>query len=467
MVSLGEYISAQILPFLFVIAACTAANWFTVKGLLFANRKQPGNARVFAASLLIGLLELLPLYVAFYLYYPGALADFAYALLIIPIPPIALVYYAVYRRVLKINGYVAMTSVELLIVAQYLSRTMYSFFVTAWTGILGDGAYSNQFFFADIPAAICATLVMAVLRWFFAWLVSRQNGYLEFPYNYPAKKPLRAGLSVMLAVAGPYTLLVCFRMLEVRQYRMPLTLLCTLEYSYLLFLLSYVLINRYRKDRQQALEWQAKETEAYVNSLLRTTDEFRQVKHDFNNVLQMYQGYLAIGDIEGLKRYHGSLVKMTTQAGSRLDLVRALKDRTPIYTLFTVKSQLATEKGVEMSFEAVSLLVDATMNDLDLCRVLANLLDNAIDAAVESEGKWIQVRCERKPGGMLDVIIANSVLRRVPLDRLFDAGYTTKESHSGHGLCAVKSIVGLHQRCGLFVDCDDEKFTARLLLEKA
>ena len=78
--------------------------------------------------------------------------------------------------------------------------------------------------------------------------------------------------------------------------------------------------------------------------------------------------------------------------------------------------------------------------------VLGNLVDNAMDAAAESDDRWVQVslRPGDRDGIVLEVSDSGPGIAPAERARIFDQGYSTKPAGAegrGVGLALVHSVV--------------------------
>ena len=104
------------------------------------------------------------------------------------------------------------------------------------------------------------------------------------------------------------------------------------------------------------------------------------------------------------------------------------------------KAETMDQAGLTGDF-AVSLPKILPIADMDLCALLGNALDNAIEAAVQAEDKQITVRC-RVDKGLFMLRVENAVEGEVRPDLA-----TTKADKSVHGfgLAGMREIA---ERCG-------------------
>ncbi|MWA03959.1 GHKL domain-containing protein [Actinomadura sp. LD22] len=140
------------------------------------------------------------------------------------------------------------------------------------------------------------------------------------------------------------------------------------------------------------------------------------------------------------------------------------------------KSAEAAERGVELEI-AEDTAIDGVVEPRDLVTILGNLIDNAVDAAVENAGvRPPRVRVSvRREDGRLVLRVADSGPGVDPADvpEMFRRGWTTKSSGGpvGHGLGlalvgrAVRRHAGTVEVAGDGGGDDGAVFTVRLPLD--
>ena len=125
------------------------------------------------------------------------------------------------------------------------------------------------------------------------------------------------------------------------------------------------------------------------------------------------------------------------------------------------KLSLVLKKGIALSFKA-AVPQNLTVSDIDLCVILGNLIDNAVESCekVAEEGRFLRLYI-----GVLKqqlyVSISNATSETV---RKIDAAYiSTKRGNHGHGLRRIDRVV---EKYGGFVNRQNEPgvFATEILL---
>ncbi len=161
--------------------------------------------------------------------------------------------------------------------------------------------------------------------------------------------------------------------------------------------------------------------ESYYQGLRREETQLRTLRHDLRNHLTAIRGLLALGEDRRALDYIDQLSgSAAVQGGRRLcanDTANAV---------LTAKAEDMRREGIQADI-AASLPELLPVEDTDLCALLGNALDNAIEAAVQTPKKWIVVRC-RAEKGLFMLRVENAAAQSPDPDLA-----TSKEDKSSHG----------------------------------
>ena len=219
--------------------------------------------------------------------------------------------------------------------------------------------------------------------------------------------------------------------------------------------------------RQKALQ----DLQDYTHNLETMYNGMRSFKHDYINILLSISGYIENGDLDELKTYFESkifptknLIDQGDYKLSQLGNISVLE----IKSLLSAKMIYAHESGIDVTIDIPDRVDSFPIDTVDLARILGIFLDNAIEAALETEQPQIGLNIIQNKAGV-SVIISN----RFPdnglvLHRLKQKGFSTKAGHQGLGLSNAQKIISSYDnvllettmRCGCFIqhmELADEK----------
>lgn len=237
-----------------------------------------------------------------------------------------------------------------------------------------------------------------------------------------------------------------------------------MEYSYFIFLLDLVSILmcfylglkniiELSTIEEQSLEIDNLET--YNKTLTIMYDNIRGFKHDYANFVQSLNGYVQTNNMEGIRQMCNSVFEECKTVNNLGFLDPDLINNAPIYSIVTSKYYLATDKDITVNIEVFIDFEEIQEEIYEVCRILAILLDNAIEAAKECDDKIINIRflkddkCDRKL-----VIIENTYRQQdIDIGKIFEKGYTTKiddNNEHGLGLWTVRKILSKSKKLNLY-----------------
>lgn len=411
------------------------------------------------------LLGILPIIITnFAVADPVAARIIIYQWFIYDTPIFSLFYYFVIKRTLRFSPTRAGIVLYYQLLINHAITTFYLFLNDVFCKIFNVRTASDGFYPPDYLSFI---LILGV--WYLIWAgmknhLRNSRKHLIIPPSYADKNGRRNFIKTFLVLCVLYLATVIFRGCWFSQSENPITLITAFIYALLIIGVLFYIINRTLKLRLQLMDWEMQATGTYISSLLHINQEFRSLKHDFNNMLQGYGGYIALKDYEGLQNYHNQLCDITEQAGDFLSIIEILRSRIAVYSLLEAKAQKAKKSEVIFSIQVVCEVTDIVINDLDLCRVLGIVIDNAIEEAENSSQKQVNLSFKRKDTNTILFVISNATNHDVDTERIFDTGYTTKRNHTGVGLPQVMHILNSYEHCSFRTHYHDKQFSMFLIL---
>lgn len=187
---------------------------------------------------------------------------------------------------------------------------------------------------------------------------------------------------------------------------------------------------------------------------------YRQIRgwrHDYRNHIQTMKAYAASGDLESIKRYLDLLDEDLTTVDTVLKTGNQMTD-----AILNSKISLARSKGIEVVADA-HIPVKLKSSEIDLCCIIGNLFDNAIDAslALEEGKRVIRVYMDMK-GTQLYISFTNLTAEK-KLKKEGKIYKSTKGEGHGFGLIRIDAIV---ERLDGYIsrNSEDGAFTTEILL---
>ena len=164
------------------------------------------------------------------------------------------------------------------------------------------------------------------------------------------------------------------------------------------------------------------------------------------------------------------LTETSRQSQTLVDQVTARRQGDPaVGALLLGKASQAKERGIDWRVQIDPETPRSPLSTVDSVSVLGNLVDNAMDAAAESDDRWVGVSLSPAADGGIVLEVSDSG-PGVPSDRreqIFQQGYSTKPADAqgrGIGLALVRSVV---TGVGGTVTVGDQPTTFRVVLPAA
>ncbi|MHB8127950.1 MAG: sensor histidine kinase [Mobilitalea sp.] len=167
--------------------------------------------------------------------------------------------------------------------------------------------------------------------------------------------------------------------------------------------------------------------------------KMRAQRHDYLNHFQVIYGLMELEEYEEAKKYINPVFK------DIMKVSKALKTAQPaVNALLQAKLEVTEKKGIDLFLVIRSDLRDIPMEAWNLCKVLANIIDNSITALSEVEKeKSIHIEIGEDQNNYTFLIRNNGPeIPENKLSDIFKQGFSTKkEQEHGMGLYIVSKIV--------------------------
>lgn len=170
-----------------------------------------------------------------------------------------------------------------------------------------------------------------------------------------------------------------------------------------------------------------------LDSQAQLNNKLRAQRHDFINHLQVISSLTQLEEYDEAQKYLSKIIGDIRQLGQLLRTANPA-----VNALLAAKAVDAQKYNIEIKFHVMAKLSNIPIEDWQLCRILSNLIDNAIFEAKKVSGE-VHVTL-REDEHALYFSVENDG-KDIPLDirdKIFEAGYTTKgDEGSGMGLYIV------------------------------
>jgi two-component system sensor histidine kinase AgrC len=180
----------------------------------------------------------------------------------------------------------------------------------------------------------------------------------------------------------------------------------------------------------------------------------RAQRHDFMNHLQVAFGLIDMGAYDEARAYIEQVYGDIQRVGE------TLKTAIPaVNALLAAKLSECRSRGIEARLETASAWCDIPIADWELCRVLGNLIDNALDAMREQAGARLTVYIGETLRDYTFFVENNGpAIAPEMMERIFEPGVSTRGEGRGMGLSIVRKIL---ESYGGRIDVSSDDYATR------
>ena len=195
---------------------------------------------------------------------------------------------------------------------------------------------------------------------------------------------------------------------------LPFVLLTALALLYAILVLA-------DHERLEEADKLASLRESYYQGLRREETQVRTLRHDLRNHLTALRGLVELGEDGKALQYIDQLADSSALRGGK-----RLCENDAANAVLSAKAEAMGRAGLTADF-SVSLPRELPLADADLCALLGNALDNAMEAAQGAEDKTVALRC-RTEKGLFMLRVENAYAGELSPDLS-----TTKADKAAHG----------------------------------
>lgn len=212
-----------------------------------------------------------------------------------------------------------------------------------------------------------------------------------------------------------------------------------------------------KKLDQRLASYQHELIETHYREVDNIYRQMRGRRHDYRNHIQTMKAYAANGDLDAIRHYLDLLDEDLTTVDTVIKTGNPMTD-----AILNSKISLAKSKEIQVTADA-HIPVRLKSSEIDLCCILGNLFDNAIDASMKlpPEQRMIRVYMDMK-GTQLYISFTNFTAVK-KLSKVGGVFRSAKGEGHGFGLVRIDAIV---ERLDGYLtrNSEDGAFTTEILL---
>lgn len=200
----------------------------------------------------------------------------------------------------------------------------------------------------------------------------------------------------------------------------------------------------FKQFKMEQREQQINNFESYVASLEQINQDMRKFKHDYINILTSLRTFIDDKNYDGLHTYfYEHILEASHQEQLNQHSMMVLNNLkiNSLKGLLTTKILQAQSHQVPFHIEIVEEITDIPVDPIVLNRMVGILLDNAIEAARETEdGKVRAAFIDMKDAILLVVTNKFNESTNIKVHEIYEEGFSTKGENRGLGLANLRQM---------------------------
>lgn len=246
-------------------------------------------------------------------------------------------------------------------------------------------------------------------------------------------------------------------------------------YSYFPIFLGFLLYIQYlvkeniNRELEKIKDSQISSMSIYSKHIESLYKEIKSFRHDYTNILVSLNESIKNRDIDGIESIYNSVLLDSDKTfyNTHYDIANLVNlDNLAMKSIISAKMFEAQSKQIRLSIEIEKVIKAPSGIDLiELLKILAIFLDNAIEASLESSSPEISFVYFQEENRKIMIIENSTKQEKINTKVIFYYGYSTKGSSRGVGLANVYEIISTYSRVYLKTYSNQYKFRQELVFE--
>lgn len=229
---------------------------------------------------------------------------------------------------------------------------------------------------------------------------------------------------------------------------------------------SYLAKERFMEEQAERLNAERLD---YVEKLEYMHADLANFRHDYMNILMALDTSVKAKNLQQIERIYYEVIAPTSDLmnNHELDIVKLASIKIPeVKSVLSVKVIAAQQQGIKVMIDIPQTIEKIKMPIVDFIRVISILVDNAIEEAVVSDEKKVQIAFFEMNDLMYFIVKNSCRQKEINLHRLYEKRYSNKNGKRGYGLFSLKRILKQMNTATLETTFIAPYFTQTLILKK-
>ncbi|MBK5432243.1 GHKL domain-containing protein [Bacillus mycoides] len=212
-----------------------------------------------------------------------------------------------------------------------------------------------------------------------------------------------------------------------------------------------------------------KELLDYVEKLESMYDELASFRHDYINVLLALEAGIRTKNVNEIAQVYYDVITPTLKLinDHELDIAKLSRIHIPeVRSVLRAKVGTAQQQQIKVMLDIPEKIATVSMPIVPFIRIISVLLDNAIEEAVHSEEKVLQIAFFEMDSRQYFIVRNSSKDEAIDLQKIYEKNHSSKEGARGYGLFSLKRIMNKTNNATLETTYVSPYFTQTFILKE-
>lgn len=212
-----------------------------------------------------------------------------------------------------------------------------------------------------------------------------------------------------------------------------------------------------------------KELLDYVEKLESMHDELASFRHDYINVLLALEAGIRTKNVNEIAQVYYDVITPTLKLinDHELDIAKLSRIHIPeVRSVLRAKVGTAQQQQIKVMLDIPEKIESVSMTIISFIRIISVLVDNAIEEAVHSEEKILQIAFFEMDSRQYFIVRNSSKDEAIDLQKIYEKNHSSKEGARGYGLFSLKRIMNKTNNATLETTYVSPYFTQTFILKE-
>ncbi|WP_144506336.1 GHKL domain-containing protein [Bacillus mycoides] len=212
-----------------------------------------------------------------------------------------------------------------------------------------------------------------------------------------------------------------------------------------------------------------KELLDYVEKLEDMHDELASFRHDYMNVLLSLEEGIRTKNVKEIEQVYYDVIAPTLKTinDHELDIAKLSRAHIPeVRSVLRAKVGTAQHQQIKVMLDIPENIERVSMTIISFIRIISVLVDNAIEEAMHSEEKILQIAFFEMDSRQYFIVRNSSKSEAIDLQKIYEKNHSSKEGARGYGLFSLKRIMNKTNNATLETTYVSPYFTQTFILKE-